>query len=593
MQKTQVSRAGFALPLSHPSALSLVWILGLTLLLFATNTYAGQVSLAWDPSSSSNLAGYRLYYGQASQTYTSHIDVGLQTSYTITGLTDGQTYYFAATAYDLAGIESTFSNEVSTTLPTSTTAPVAAFSGNPTSGQAPLTVAFTDTSTGSITAWAWNFGDGTRGSSLQFPTYTYSIAGTYTVQLTVTGPGGSNTATQTGYITVTAPPPPVAAFSATPTTGLAPLPVQFTDASTGSISTWSWNFGDGTTSTVQNPPHIYSTAGIYTVNLTVTGPGGSATKAAAITVTAPPPPVATFSATPTTGHAPLLVIFTDASTGSVSTWSWNFGDGTTSSAQNPQHIYSTPGIYTVSLTVNGPSGATTATKANAITVQTNPAGLVAAYSCDEGSGTTLTDVSGYGNNGTLSGATWTTAGKFGGALSFNGSSNLVTVNDAASLDFTTGMTLEAWVYPTKTMTSSTVIMKEQPGDFVYVLYASANRHPGLFINVATSAVGEHGTVGSSSLPTYTWSHLAGTYDGTTLRLYINGTLVASQTFVGLIAPSTGAMRIGGDRIWGDYFRGRIDEIRLYKRALSASDIQSDMSTPINVLDSVSIQHSLR
>src|SRR5262249_11770911 len=143
----------------------------------------------------------------------------------------------------------------------------------------------------------------------------------------------------------------------------------------------------------------------------------------------PPPPVAAFSATPTTSPAPLLVTFTDASTGSISTWSWNFGDGTTSTIRSPQHMYSTPGIYTVSLTVSGPGGTTTAIKANATTVQPNPAGLVAAYSCDEGSGTTLTDVSGSGNNGMLSGATWTTAGKFGGALSFTTGGNLVTVND--------------------------------------------------------------------------------------------------------------------------------------------------------------------
>src|SRR5215471_3306240 len=86
MQKTQVSRAGVVPLLSQPSALRLVWTLGLTLLLLATTTYAGQVSLTWTPSSSTDVGGYRLYYGQASQTYTSRIDVGLQTSYTITGL---------------------------------------------------------------------------------------------------------------------------------------------------------------------------------------------------------------------------------------------------------------------------------------------------------------------------------------------------------------------------------------------------------------------------------------------------------------------------------------------------------------------------
>src|SRR5262245_42672989 len=150
----------------------------------------------------------------------------------------------------------------------------------------------------------------------------------------------------------------------------------------------------------QNPQHTYNTAGSYTVNLTVTGPGGSATTTAAITVTTTPsPPVAAFSASPTTGPAPLPVTFTNASTGSISQWTWSFGDGTpNSTAQNPQHTYSKMGTYTVSLTVSGLGGSNTIIKANLITVQINSTGLVAAYSFDEASGTMVTDASGYGNN---------------------------------------------------------------------------------------------------------------------------------------------------------------------------------------------------
>src|SRR5262249_18424850 len=283
--------------------------------------------------------------------------------------------------------------------------------------------------TGNPTAWSWDFGD-TTSSTMQFPIHTYSTPGTYTVKLTVTNSAGSNTVTKSGYITVTAP-PPVAAFSATPTTGLAPLPVTFTNASTGSITTYACSFGDNTTSTAQNPPHHpYSTPGSYTVSLTVTGPGGPSTNTASITVTTPTPaPVAAFSATPSTGPTPLTVTFTDASTGSISNWTWSFGDGASSTARSPQHQYAAAGKYTVSLTVSGTGGSNTVTKANYITVTTNATGLVAAYSFDEGNGSTVTDVSGYNNNGTIQGATWTTAGKFGGALSFNGTSNWVTVND--------------------------------------------------------------------------------------------------------------------------------------------------------------------
>ena len=154
--------------------------------------------------------------------------------------------------------------------------PISDFMGSPPLGKTPLAVYFEDLSTGEITSWSWDFGDAGT-SPAQNPSHTYNTPGTYTVSLTVTGPGGSDTEIKTDYITVT-PPAPVADFSADPTSGTAPLAVNFTDLSTGSITNWSWNFGDGGTSTEQNPTHTYNTAGTYTVSLTVTGPGGSDTE---------------------------------------------------------------------------------------------------------------------------------------------------------------------------------------------------------------------------------------------------------------------------------------------------------------------------
>jgi len=246
--------------------------------------------------------------------------------------------------------------------------PVAAFVGTPTAGAAPLTVAFTNQSTGSITSHAWTFGDGGT-STLASPSHTYAAAGTYTVALTETGPGGSNTRTRVGYVVVNEP-PPVAEFVGTPTSGLRPLTVAFTNLSTGAITGHAWSFGDGTTSTLASPSHTYTTAGTYTVALTETGPGGSSTRTRiGYIVVGEPPPVAEFSASPVRGRSPLPVVFQDLSSGAVTSWLWDFGDGTTSTERNPTHLYRFGGLYTVRLTVTGPGGSDQRVKPSLVAVR--------------------------------------------------------------------------------------------------------------------------------------------------------------------------------------------------------------------------------
>ncbi|MDW5550033.1 PKD domain-containing protein [Methanosarcina sp.] len=266
------------------------------------------------------------------------------------------------------------------------TKPIVAFSASPTSGNAPLNVKFTDTSTGSPTKWKWSFGDGTS-STAQNPTHKYSKAGNYTVALTATNSAGSNTLTKTNYIKVVTK--PVAAFSASPISGNAPLNVKFTDTSIGTPTKWKWSFGDGTSSTLQNPTHKYSKAGKYTVILTVTNAAGSntVTKSNYITVTvATSKPVAAYSASPTSGKAALNVQFTDKSSNSPTSWKWSFGDGTSSTLQNPTHKYSAAGKYTVTLTVTNSAGSNTATKSNYITVTGNSQAPTAAFSASSTSG---------------------------------------------------------------------------------------------------------------------------------------------------------------------------------------------------------------
>jgi hypothetical protein len=207
-----------------------------------------------------------------------------------------------------------------------------------------------------------------------------------------------------------------------------------------------------------------------------------------------------------------------------------------------------------------------------------PAGLVAAYSFGEGSGMSVADASGGGNTGTVSGATWVAGGKFGGALSFNGSGALVTVADAASLRLSGAMTVEAWVDPAVLGASwRCVVFKELPGAMAYSLYASdGTGKPVGQVNVG----GEQNVFGASAPPLNAWTHLAVSYDGGALRLYVNGVLAATKSLAGAIAASTGALRIGGNSVWGEYFSGLIDEVRVYNRALTASEIQTDMTTAI-------------
>jgi PKD repeat protein len=199
-----------------------------------------------------------------------------------------------------------------------------------------LEVTFTDTSTGTIDDWSWDFGDG-NGSTAQNPTHTYAGVGTFTVALTV-----SNVSSLDTYemdVSVAAVPTAHFTYSASV------LTVDFTDASTGTIDLWEWDFGDGNSSTDQNPSHTYAAAGEYTVNLTVSNVSSTDTHTEIVRVAETP--TAAFGAV-VNG---LTVTFTDTSLGDIDQWLWDFGDGFNSSLQNPVYTYSTPGDYTVSLTV--------------------------------------------------------------------------------------------------------------------------------------------------------------------------------------------------------------------------------------------------
>jgi hypothetical protein len=207
-----------------------------------------------------------------------------------------------------------------------------------------------------------------------------------------------------------------------------------------------------------------------------------------------------------------------------------------------------------------------------------PSGLVAAYSFDQGTGATVPDASGNGNTGTLSNTTWSLSGKYGGALSFNGTSSLVSINDSAALHLSTGMTLEAWVNASLlNKKARSVVVKENAPDLQYALYANTDTSVPSGNVFTTTAFDTRGT---AAVPLNTWTFLAATYDGSSLSLYVNGTLASTKAVIGSMSPSTGQLRIGGNTIRNEWFRGLIDEVRIYNRALSPAEVQADMNTRI-------------
>ncbi len=275
--------------------------------------------------------------------------------------------------------------------------PQAAFTSDTLRGCAPLVVHFTDQSTGNPTSWLWDLGNGNT-STQQNPAATYLTAGVYTVTLTATNGAGSDMVVKTNYITVYAN--PMVDFTASQTTGCFPLPVQFTDKTTtpdGSIVSWLWDFGDGQTDSVTNPGHTYMAAGSYNVSLQVTNSNGctsTLTKPTYIQINSGV--IAGFSfTTPNSCRPPATVSFSNESTGlGTLTYQWDFGDGGTSTGVNPSHTYTTPGSYTVTLTVRNSSGCTDVIKKQqAIILGTVTAAFTAGSPVCVGAGTLFTNTS--------------------------------------------------------------------------------------------------------------------------------------------------------------------------------------------------------
>jgi glucose/arabinose dehydrogenase/PKD repeat protein len=497
--------------------------------------------------------------------------------------------------------------------------------------------------------------------------------------------------------------PPVAAAAASPSSGPPPLAVAFSSVGSsdpdGQPLSYSWDFGDGGTSTAANPSHTYTTAGRYTVRLTVSD-GTTPTISAPLTVTVGTPPAPTILSPQdgATFRGGDVISYsgsgTDAEDGTVppSAFTWEFdllhaghvhpglpvsgSTGGTFTIPTTGHDFSGNVRYRLTLTVTDSSGISTSTsvtiwpqKVN-LTFHTVPEGLtlyvnglpsvtpfvhdeligfndtveardqaqggtsytyrswsdggarshtivtptadvsytatydaatpspIAAYGFNEGSGSTLTDLSGHGLNGAVNGATWTGFGKYGSALQFNGTSDYVDLENGSPLNYvdlasaspwslTGSATWSAWVFATGTPADDGQIIAKSgsAGAAGWQLKTSPDTGPHTFaIGVSPDGVSNVQRYSTTVRQLNTWYHVAGVYDASTqsLHIYVNGVLddgvLRGTVPAAQFSPSVNTNI--GRRTGGFYFAGRIDELRVYNTALTQAQIQADMNTPI-------------
>ena len=484
--------------------------------------------------------------------------------------------------------------------------PVAAIQATPTSGAAPLAVQFSASGSsdpdGDALTYSWDLnGDGVFGdSTLINPSFTYNTAGAYAVQLRVTDSRGGSSTTGTTIVAGTRPVATINTPSAALTWKVGD-PINFsgsaTDAEDGTLPgtalTWTvilhhcpstchthpvTAFVGTASGSFVAPDHDYPSH----LELQLTARDSTGLTDTKSVLVFPQTASLSFQTSPTG----LQLAVGSSSQAAPFTRTVILGSTNTISATTPQTLngtnytfvsWSDAGAQSHNIVANASATYTATYQAS---VATEPSGLVAAWSFNAGTGTTAADVTGSGRTGTISGAAWTTQGKFGSALSFDGVNDWVTVADHNSLDLTTGMTLSAWVFPTAQGNGvwRNVLIKERTGGEVYNLYSNVDTNVPTIYAVGSAAPGQPlDARGTAALPLNAWTHLAATYDGTTLRLYVNGAQVGSRALAGALLTSTGVLRIGGNSIWGEFFQGRIDEVRVHNRALTPTEIQTIMN----------------
>jgi hypothetical protein len=469
--------------------------------------YAADVALAWDANSESDLSGYKVYYGTGSRAYGTPISLGRVTSHTVTGLGPG-TYYFAITAYNSTGLESGFSNEVSTTIS----------GGGDTTPPVISSISATPGTTSAVIRWTTNEAS---DSQVYYGTTTALGSQTTLDSARVT----SHTQTISGL-----------------TSGRQyHYSVRSRDAAGNLATSSTLNFTTTTSSDTTAP------------TVTMTAPS-SGTVSGTITVSA--------TATDNVGVAGVQFLLDGAAllsedTTSPYSISWN-----TTSASN--------GSHTLSARARDAAGNTRTSATRAVTVSNSSqiSGLVLGFAFDEASGSTTADSSGSGNTGTLTNVTRTTTARFGRAVSFNGTSSYIRAGINRLPAANAAQTIAWWQRVTSNPTN------------VQNLIALTNRARGsaVVVNFRNSRIGisryDNTFLASTSRPSVnTWHHFAYTFDGTRHRLYLNGSLVSSSTTTPDSAPVANC-ELGRWPSNTLFYRGMLDDVRIYNRALAQSEVQT-------------------
>lgn len=385
--------------------------------------------------------------------------------------------------------------------------PLVSFNANPTSScSAPLTVNFLNNSTGGI-SYVWDFGDGGT-STLQNPTHTYSTTGTFNVTLTVTNSFGcTNTLVQNGLILIQAP---QASINNLPRTGCAPITHTFTSSiiAVDPVASYLWDFGDGTTSSQTNPTHTFP-AGTYTITLIITTAGGcSDTVIVPAGIVANTKPTANFSATPTNACAKTPINFSDLSLGNVTGWLWDFGDGGTSTDQNPIHEYQDTGYFDVKLIIWNGGCPDTILFVNYIHIDPPIAAFSPSFNCSNPKERIFTDQSigadewnwdfGDGSTSTIQSPTHIYANT--GIYTVS----LRVVNYTTGCDYTATQTIQVIIEKANFLASDTIICRNSTVQFTATGNNAAN------VASYTWAFG-NGNTGTGISPANTYG-LAGKYD---------------------------------------------------------------------------------